>query len=106
MAQPWEPLDDLRQHQRRAITVLDIGGVDHGVDQIALGVCQDVALASRGGISPSALSDPYVKLSLHTAPIRQTVRSDRRASVRKDQDCCGQSFPGIALHESYVLRSA
>jgi hypothetical protein len=49
MAQPWEPLDDLRQHQRRAITVLDIGGVDHGVDQIALGVCQDVALASRGG---------------------------------------------------------
>jgi hypothetical protein len=46
MAQPREAADDLRQHQRRTVAVLDVGGVDHGVDQIALGVGQDMALAA------------------------------------------------------------
>ena len=46
MAQPREATDDLGQHQRRAIAILDIGSMDHGMDQIAIGVGQDVALAS------------------------------------------------------------
>jgi hypothetical protein len=48
MAQPREALDDLGQHQRRTVAVLDVGGVDHGVDQITLGVGQDEALAALG----------------------------------------------------------
>ncbi|CDO35939.1 hypothetical protein [Novosphingobium sp. KN65.2] len=46
------------------------------------------------GIPPSALSDPYVKLSLHTAPIRQTCRSGRRANVQKDLCSCERAVPG------------
>ena len=45
-AQPREALDDLGQHQRCTVSVLDVSGVDHGVDQIALGVGQNVALAT------------------------------------------------------------
>ena len=29
-------MDDLRQHQRCAVAVLDVSGVDHGMDEIAL----------------------------------------------------------------------
>jgi len=46
MAQPRETADDFSQHQWRTVAVLDTGGVDHGVDQIALGVGQDVALTA------------------------------------------------------------
>lgn len=46
MAQPGESPHDFCQHQRRAIAVLDVSSVDHGVDQIALGVCQNMALAA------------------------------------------------------------
>ena len=38
MTQPREAFDDFGQHQWRAVAVLDVGGVDHGVDQIAVGV--------------------------------------------------------------------
>ena len=48
MAQPREALDDLGQHQRRTVTVLDVGGVDYRMDEIAVGVGQDVALAALG----------------------------------------------------------
>ena len=48
MAQPREALDGLCQHQRSAVTVLDVGGVDYGMDEIAVGVGQDVALAALG----------------------------------------------------------
>ena len=44
--QPGEAPDDLAQHQRCSVSVLDVGGVDHGVDQIARGVGEDVALAA------------------------------------------------------------
>ena len=46
MPQPGEAPDDLAQHQRRSVAVLDGGGKDQGVDQIALGVSEDVALAA------------------------------------------------------------
>jgi hypothetical protein len=46
MAQPREAPDDFRPTQRRAVTVLNVGGVDHGVDQIAFGVGEDMALAA------------------------------------------------------------
>ena len=48
VAQTREAMNDPGEDQRRAITVMDVGGVDHGVDQIALGVGQDVALAALG----------------------------------------------------------
>jgi hypothetical protein len=46
MAQPREALDDLGQHQRRAVAVLNVDSVDYAMDQIAIGVGQDVALAA------------------------------------------------------------
>lgn len=45
MPQPREAADDLSEHQWCTIAVLDVSSVDHRVDQIALGVGQDVALA-------------------------------------------------------------
>lgn len=45
MQRPQEAFDDFGQHQRSAVAVLDVGGVDHGMDQIALGVVPDLALA-------------------------------------------------------------
>jgi hypothetical protein len=38
-------LDDFGQHQRRAVTILDVGGMDHGMNEIAIGVGEDVTLA-------------------------------------------------------------
>ena len=72
MAQPREAVDDLGQHQRCAVAVLDVGGVDHGVDQVALSVGDDVALAALdllariiatrtpgfGGFNALAVDDP------------------------------------------------
>lgn len=46
VAQPGEALDDCGEHQRCAIAVLDVGGVDYGVNEIAVGGGEDVALAS------------------------------------------------------------
>lgn len=46
MAQPGEAVDDFGEQQRCPITVLDIGRVDYGMDQIALGVGQDMPLAA------------------------------------------------------------
>lgn len=41
MAQPREAPDNLGQHQQRAVKVLDVGGVNHCVDQIAVSVGQE-----------------------------------------------------------------
>jgi hypothetical protein len=38
MAQPGEAVGDFGEQQRRPVTVLDVGRVDYGMDQIALGV--------------------------------------------------------------------
>ena len=48
MAQSREALDDFGQHQRRAVSVQNVGGVDFRMDEIAIGVGQDVALAALG----------------------------------------------------------
>lgn len=54
--QPREGFNDFGQHQRCPVAVLDVGGVDEGMDEIALGVGEDMALASfdllAGVISP------------------------------------------------------
>ena len=60
----------------------------------AADVCHVLSWRVAEGIPPSALSDPYVKLSLHTAPIRQTCRPGRRANVQKDLFACELSVPG------------
>ena len=46
MPEPWEAVADSVKHIGRTVTILDFSGVDQGVDQIALGVGEDVALAS------------------------------------------------------------
>lgn len=46
MAQPREALDDLGEHPLHYFTVLDVGGVDYGMGEIAVGVGQNVALAA------------------------------------------------------------
>ena len=43
--QPWERADDLGQQQRSTATVLDIGDVDHGMDQITFDIGHDMTLA-------------------------------------------------------------
>ena len=40
-------MDDFGEQQGCSIAVLDVGGVDQAVDQIALGVGQDMALAAH-----------------------------------------------------------
>ena len=44
--QPSVTADYLSQHQRRAIAVLHVSGVDHGMNEVALGVGHDVSLAA------------------------------------------------------------
>lgn len=46
MAQPGEAVHDLGEQQRRAVTILDVGSVDKRMDQIALGVGQDMPFAA------------------------------------------------------------
>ena len=46
VTQPGETRDDSDEHERRSVAVLDVGSVDHGVDQIALSIGEDVALAA------------------------------------------------------------
>lgn len=48
MPQPREALDDLGYHRRRTITVLNVGRVDYGMDEIAEGICQNMAFAAIG----------------------------------------------------------
>ena len=45
MAQPREAPDDFGEHQRRPVAVLNIGGMHHGMNEIAIGVGRDVPLA-------------------------------------------------------------
>ena len=46
MAQPREALDELGLHRRCTVSVSNVSDMDHGVNQITLGVVQDVALAA------------------------------------------------------------
>lgn len=39
-------MDDLGEQQRRPVTILYVGRVDDGMNQIALGIGQDMALAT------------------------------------------------------------
>src|SRR3546814_14386099 len=48
MAQPREAMDDFRQYEWCAVAVLDVGGVDYGMNEIDVGFGEDVALASLG----------------------------------------------------------
>src|SRR3546814_3646535 len=41
-------MDDFRQYEWCAVAVLDVGGVDYGMNEIAVGIGEDVALASLG----------------------------------------------------------
>jgi hypothetical protein len=51
-------------------------------------------VSSPGELHPEALAEPYMTLSRHTAPIRQTCRSYRCSSARK-----GPLDPWRALEE-------
>lgn len=44
--QPREAPDDFSEQQRSPIAVLDVGGVDQGMDEVALGIGEDVPLAA------------------------------------------------------------
>ena len=39
-------MKDFCEHKRRAVSILNVGGVDHRVNQIALSVGEDVAFAA------------------------------------------------------------
>jgi hypothetical protein len=58
MAQPRQAPDDFGRPQRGTIAILDIGGMDHDVNQIALGVGKDMALASLDLLAGIAASGP------------------------------------------------
>ena len=46
MTQPREAVADAGEHVGRAVTALDISGVDNGPDEQALGLGEDVALSA------------------------------------------------------------
>lgn len=69
MPQPREAADDLGQHQRRAISILYIGSMDRGMDQIAIGVGQDVALASLDLLPRAIAARPAAFQGLHTLAV-------------------------------------
>lgn len=71
MAKPHRAFDDFGQHRRRAVTVLDVGGVGHGVDEIALGVGQGVALAAFGHFTGVMARGPPLSVVL-TLPLSIT----------------------------------
>ena len=45
VAPPREAADDFGEQQWRSIAILDVGGVDEGMDQIGLGIGEDMAFA-------------------------------------------------------------
>ena len=46
MLQAWEAFADVGKPQQRAVAVLNIGGVDHGMNKVSAGVRPDMALAT------------------------------------------------------------
>src|SRR3546814_9459550 len=83
MAQPREATDDLGQHQRRAIAILDIGSMDHGMDQIAIGVGQDVALASLDLLPRVIAARPAASRGLHTLAVRSEEHTSELQSLMR-----------------------
>jgi hypothetical protein len=59
------PLYDSGQHARRAIPILDVGSVDHGMNEIALGVGEDVTLASLDLLACVVAARPAAFCSFH-----------------------------------------
>ncbi len=55
---PGAAADDLGEHERCAAAILDVGVVDHGMNQIAIGVGQDVALAAFDLLARNATLRP------------------------------------------------
>src|SRR5690606_15050447 len=85
MAQPWEAPDDFGEHERSAVTILDIGSVDDRVGEaISLRVLNlpNQGLLGRGSDWGASLSRPY-----HAAARRRPRReaSDPRNGPRKVQ---------------------
>jgi hypothetical protein len=87
--------DDLGQHERRAIAVLHVGRMDHGMNKIALGVGHDVPLASLdllacivaprpaalGGLDALAVDDPGARRGF--APHGFTTDQQQRVIERE-----------------------
>ena len=46
MLQAWEAFADVGKPQQRAVAVLNIGGVDHGMNKVSAGVRPEMALAT------------------------------------------------------------
>jgi hypothetical protein len=76
----------------------------------AIGMAVGAVINSRRrvaeGVSPSALSDPSVRLSPHSAPIRQTRRQGRHASARRNPLFLGPSVPGVCPRGFFAFQSA
>src|SRR3546814_20862039 len=92
MAQPREATDDLGQHQRRAIAILDIGSMDHGMDQIAIGVGQDVALASLDLLPRVIAARPAASRGLHTLAVDRSGAG--RSLARSEERRVGKGWVG------------
>src|SRR3546814_10592866 len=86
MAQPREATDDLGQHQRRAIAILDIGSMDHGMDQIAIGVGQDVALASLDLLPRVIAARPAASRGLHTLAVDRSGAGRSLAAYSRSEE--------------------
>jgi hypothetical protein len=81
VAQPREAGDESGEHQRRAVAILDIRRVDHGMDQIALGIGEDMAFAPLDLLARvvtsgvPGLCSPHALLSI-TPALEDASRSD------------------------------
>jgi hypothetical protein len=58
MAQPGEHDVQSRQHQRHPVAIRDVGGMDDHLEQEALGVNEDMALAAVDFLAAVIAADP------------------------------------------------
>ena len=70
------------------------------------GKSQSQRVSGPAGFHRRPLAEPSVRLSPHSAPIRQTCRSYRAANVRKDLHFPGQAFRESDPRGSCELQSA
>ena len=101
MAQPREAPDDFSQHQRRAVAVLNVGSVDHGMNEITLGVGKDMALASLHLLARVIATRPaafrgFHALAVDHAGARRSLPAVRRACNHQQSVIDRQPQPVVA----------
>jgi hypothetical protein len=91
---------------RRLMTTPGVGPVVALTYRATVDVPARFRVSRPAGFHHWPLAEPSVRLSPHSAPIRQTCRSYRAANVRKDSRLPGQAFRESDPRGSCELQSA